>query len=84
MPPKGFDPQDPMELVGMVVPGEPGTLDAMAETIVEEFVRLGWNEKRLMTLFTNPMFLAPHRVYKARGEDYVKDLIQKIRAKWSL
>ena len=51
MPEKEFVEEDPMELVGMVIPGEAGQLESMAETIVEEYVRMGWDEKRLMTLF---------------------------------
>ncbi len=83
MPYDEFAPEDPMELVGMVLPGEPGTLEAMAETFVEEYVRLGWDERRLMTLFRNPMFLATHRVYRQKGEDYVLDLIRRVRARWT-
>jgi len=71
-----------MALVGIVLPGEPGQLEAMAETLVEEYVRLGWDEPRLMTLFVNPMFLATHRIYRQMGEDYVRQLIRKMQARW--
>ncbi len=83
--PKGkdrYEEEDPMQLVGMVLPGDPGVLDAMAEAFVEEYVRMGWDEPRLMTLFTSPMFLGTHRVYRARGEAYVRDLIRKTLNKW--
>jgi hypothetical protein len=83
MPYDEFDPQDPMELVGMVVPGEPGTLEAMAETFVEEYLRLGWSDRRLLAFFQNPHFLATHRIYREKGEDYVRDLIQRTRARWA-
>jgi hypothetical protein len=79
---EGFEDDDPMGLVGMVLPGEPGQLELMAECFIEEYVRLGWNEARLMTLFVNPMFLATHRIYRAKGEAYVRDLIRQIRSKW--
>ncbi|MCB1126899.1 MAG: hypothetical protein KDM81_10405, partial [Verrucomicrobiae bacterium] len=59
-----FEDDDPMELVGMVMPGEPGMLENMAEILVDEYVRLGWDEERLMTLFVNPMFMATHRIYR--------------------
>ena len=36
-----------------------------------------------MTLFRNPMFLATHRVYRQKGEDYVLDLIRRVRARWT-
>lgn len=82
MPHDEFVEEDPMELVGMALPGEPGQLEAMAEAIVEEYVRLGWGEQRLMTLFINPMFLATYRIYQHKGEPYVRALIQKTCNKW--
>jgi hypothetical protein len=84
MPQEEFVPEDPMGLIGMVLPGEPGQLEAMAECFIEEYVRLGWSEPRLMTLFVNPMFLATHRVYRMKGEAYVRDLIQRTCAKWGV
>jgi len=82
MPKDEFVDEDPMGLVGMVLPGEPGQLEAMAECIVEEYVRMGWNEPRLMTLFTNPMFMATHRIYRQKGEAYVQEIIQQTIARW--
>lgn len=78
MPKDEFIAEDPMQLVGMVLPGEQGQLEAMAECIVEEYVRMGWDERRLMTLFVKPMFMATHRIYRQKGEKYVQELIQKI------
>lgn len=71
-----------MQLVGMVLPGEAGQLEAMAECIVEEYVRMGWNEKRLMTIFRSSMFLATHRIYQIKGEAYVRELIRGVCARW--
>lgn len=84
MPYDEFVDEDPMELVGMVLPGEAGQLEAMAECIIEEYVRLGWNERRLMPLFTNPMYLATHRIYQLKGEAYVRELIQRTCARWKV
>lgn len=84
MPKDEFSTEDPLELVGMVVPGDDGTLEAMAEAIVEEYVRLGWQEARLMSLFTSPMFLATHRIYRLKGERYVRQLIQDTCSKWGI
>lgn len=84
MPRDEFVDEDPLELVGMVMPGEAGQLERMAETIVEEYVRMGWNERRLMSLFANPMFLATHRIYLQKGENYVKELIGATCAKYRL
>lgn len=84
MPKDEFVDEDPMELVGMVLPGEPGQLESMAEIIVEEYVRMGWDERRLMTLFVNPMFMATNRIYQQKGELYVRDLIRQTCAKYRI
>lgn len=82
MPHDEFVDEDPMEMIAAVVPGEAGQLEAMAECFVEEYVRLGWDEPRLMTLFVNPLFLATHRVYRLKGDAYVRELIHATCAKW--
>jgi len=83
MPYEEPDAADPMELVGMVVPGEPDTIERMAECFVEEYIRLGWDEARLMTLFVSPMFLATHRIYQQKGEAFVRDLIRRTLTRWT-
>ena len=81
---KEFALDDPMELVGTLLPAEAGQLEAMAEALVEEYVRLGWSERRLMTLFVNPTFLATHNIFRQKGEAYVLELIRRTLAKWTL
>lgn len=81
---KEFALDDPMELVGTLLPAEAGELEAMAEALVEEYVRLGWSERRLMTLFVNPTFLATHSIFRQKGEAYVLELIRRTLAKWTL
>lgn len=84
MPKDEFVAEDPMELVGMVMPGVPGMLEAMATALVEEYVLLGWDETRLMTLFVNPLFLATHRIYRQKGDAYVRRLVQETCAKFRI
>ena len=83
MPKDEFVDEDPLELVGVALPGEPGQIERMAETFVEEYIRMGWDEQRLMTLFTNPMFMATHRVYRQKGAEYVQTLIRSLRRKYT-
>ena len=78
---KAFEPEDPMELVGVALLQE--DVDYMAECLVEEYVLLGWSDKQLMTLFSNPMFQATHRIYQDKGEEYVLSVIQNVRDSWS-
>ncbi len=82
MPHDEFVDEDPMGLVGMVMPGEEGQLEAMAECFVEEYARMGWNEARIMALFSQPIFMATHRVYRLKGESYTRELIHKICARY--
>ncbi len=84
MPKVEFDSEDPMELVGMVLPGEAGQMEQMAECIIEEYVRMGWDERRLMTLFVQPMFLGTHRIYRQKGERYVQNLIRNTCARYRI
>jgi hypothetical protein len=84
MPKDEFVNEDPLELVGMVMPGEAGQIERMAEIIVEEYVRLGWDERRLMTIFTNPMFMATHRIYLQKGDAYVREVIHRICSKYHI
>ena len=82
MPHDEFVDEDPLGLVGMVMPGEEGQLEAMAECFVEEYARMGWNETRIMTLFSQPLFMATHRVYRLKGESYARELIHKVCARY--
>ena len=77
---KAFEPEDPMELIGMAIPQEDP--DYMAECMIEEYIFLGWNEKQLMSLFTKPFFQATHRIYQDKGEEHVKALIHGVRDRW--
>ena len=70
---KEYDDDAPMELIGVAFPlGEVGE---MAETIVEEFIKLGLGDEELLGLFRSPAYYTPHAIYRERGEEYVKALI---------
>ena len=70
-----------MELKGVTLPE--GNIEEMAEALVEEFVRMGFDEKKLFRLFTNPNYRTTHRIYREKGEEYVKELIEKVRTRWN-
>ena len=77
---KSFEDDDPMELTGVALPE--GDVKQAAETMVEEFVRMGLRDEELLHLFTNPFYTATHRIYQIMGEAYVKALIETIGARW--
>jgi len=80
---KPFEPDDPLALVGVTVPTDDGGLDEMARCLIEEYLREGWEEDRLLALFRNPFYRTPHIIYRARGEGFVRQLIEEVRARWA-
>ena len=57
---KEAEPDDPMALVGVPVPVDEGTFDEMARCFVEEYVRDGWSDARLLALFRSPHYAGLH------------------------
>lgn len=80
MPKDEFEPDDPMELVGVAFPT--GDVDEMAECLVEEFVKMGMGDEELLQLFRSPFYGGTHAIYKKRGEEYVRALITRVREQW--
>ena len=82
MPKDEFDFEDPFELNGVAMLTEEDTTDDMAECFIEEFMRLGYNHKQVFVMFRNPHYLGMNMVWEKRGEQYVRDRIQEIFARW--
>lgn len=80
MPQKAYEPDDPMALQG--VSFSEGDLEEMAECLVEEYVRLGFSDQQLWGLFRSPFFAATHALYRARGEAWVQEVINRVRDTW--
>ena len=82
MPKDEFDFDDPMELNGVgLVCGE-DTTEAMTECFVEEFMRLGHNHKQILAMFRNPHYIGMNMALQNRGEQFVRDKISKVYARW--
>ncbi|MCC6714546.1 MAG: hypothetical protein IT496_04890 [Gammaproteobacteria bacterium] len=78
---KPAEPHDPMELVGVVLPGS--GMENMAACLVEEYLMLGFSDQQILALFRRPCFGATHGIYRARGEDYVRALICDVRRRYT-
>ncbi len=78
---KEFDPDDPMELVGVEIPG--GDADQRMDDIIQEYLFLGRTELQILFLFRSPHYTATHQIYRQRGERYVKERIQHMAEQWS-
>lgn len=80
MPKDECDPEDPMEFVGVTLPGD--TRDAMAECFVEEYIFQGFTDDQILRLFQHPFYAGTHAVYQSKGEAYVRELTARIRGRW--
>ena len=76
------EPDDPLELVGVPVPVDEATFDEMARCFVEEYVRDGWSDARLLALFRSPYYAGLYVILRLRGEPWVRDLIAETRVRW--
>ena len=80
---KEFDPDDPFELIGVELPApSEESLKEMAATFAEEFARVGWDEYHILSLFTNPVYAAPHRAWQILGEDEIQRIVREAMDLW--
>jgi hypothetical protein len=82
MPKDEFDFADPFELNGMAFLTPEDTTNDMAETFIEEFMRMGYGPSQILALFRNPHYLGPNMALEKRGETFIRDLIAEIFARW--
>lgn len=78
---KPYEQDDPMELVGVALPeGDP---DLFVESIVREYLLLGWSPKQIMLLFRKSHFVGTHAVLQQKGEAYVQQIVERLPSEWS-
>jgi hypothetical protein len=82
MPKDEFDFEDPLELNGMAFLTHEDTTNDMAETFIEEFMRMGYRHTQILALFRNPNYLGPNMAFEKRGEPFICDLITEVFARW--
>ena len=76
------DFEDPFELNGMAFMTHEDTTNDMAETFIDEFMRLGYNPQQLLALFRNSHYLGPNMAFEKRGEPFIRELIADVFARW--
>ena len=77
---KPFEQDDPFEMVGVALPQSMGeeALTEMACCFVEEFARMGYGPEKILRLFRDPFYQGPHTVYRKKGEDFVRSLVEQV------
>ena len=82
-PQKEIEPDDPMEIVGIEIPGQSEEqLRDMVLCFAEEFAREGWDEEGLLKMFQNPFYRGPYLAWKQKGDDYVREIIREAMSMW--
>jgi hypothetical protein len=76
---KPFQEDDPLEFVAASCNGN---LNEMIENIIEEYIKMGFDQKTILQLFKSPFFKLTHSVYKSKGEEYIKKAIENVKIKW--
>lgn len=79
---KPAEPDDPLALVGVAVAVDEATFDEMADVFIDEFVRDGWPDDRLLAFFRSPFYAGLHVAWRLRGEAWVRARIAAARDRW--
>ena len=82
MPFKDPDPTDPNMLVGVILAADAEATRDMAYVFAEEFARLGYSRKQLLSLFKNPFYGGAHGAYRALGENETLAIIDECLNVW--
>jgi hypothetical protein len=82
MPKDESDPEDPLELCGVALATHEDTTEPMTECFIEEFLRLGYDHRRIFALFRNPHYVGVNMVFQNRGENFVRAKITEVFAWW--
>lgn len=76
MPYDDPDPTDPMTLHGVECPtADDAAMREMAECFIEEFARMGFDEDRLMRMFTANGYAGPNLALRTLGEHTIRSMI---------
>ena len=72
------EPDDPMNLHGFEVPGDP---ELMLRIFVEEYARMGSSLNELMSMCREPFYQAAHGLWLAYGEEELRRRMAGILAR---
>ena len=82
MPHDDPDPQDPMLLVGVELPGDEASQVEMVYGFAEEFARMGFDQEHILGLFRTPFYAGAHGAWRELGEAKVASIVGETLAVW--
>ncbi len=76
MPYDDPDPVDPMTITGVAFEtSDDSAVREMAACMIEEYLRLGFDEDRLLKMFRVSGYVGPYMAYQALGEEAIRAMI---------
>ena len=72
---RGWEPEDPMQLSGTAIPGDPAI---MLHCVVEEYARMGWGVDQIVRLFDTPFYQGTYGLGRSLSNDVVRRMIEDI------
>jgi hypothetical protein len=82
MPYDDPDPEDPMLLVGVSLPGDEASQVEMVYGFAEEFAKMGFDADRILSLFRQPFYAGAHAAWRELGEARVAAIIRETLEVW--
>ncbi len=83
MPYDDPDATDPMTLHGVVIETKSdAAMRDMAECFVEEYLRSGFDEDRILKMFQTQGYAGPFLAYQTLGEDAIRRMINELIPLW--
>jgi hypothetical protein len=78
------DEEDPLELSVVGIPDPSGEATrAMAACFAEEFLRLGFEPGRVLSLFESPRYALAHRAWLELGAHAIHAIVEEQARTWS-
>lgn len=72
---RAVEPEDPMNLHGVEVDGDP---EIMLRMLVEEYARLGWGTEEIMQLAGDPFYVAFYGLVQHFGHEGVRSRVAAV------
>jgi hypothetical protein len=77
MPFEDPEPDDPHELVRVVLPADAGSVREMAAAFAEEFAQMGFPRERILALFARPFYRGAHAALSALGREEIERIVDE-------
>ena len=79
---KALNVSGPVDAV-VTLAGTVDPVDELALCRAQEFISMGWNERKVADVFRQPFYQDLYWTYATRGDDYVRDVVRRAREQYN-